>query len=145
MSQPLEPLITQMDEGEEVPIGHSRFLLRATSDRTGGAYTLIESSLGEIGDGPRLHRHTREDETFIVLSGEYAFFVDDDVLTATPGAVVFAPRGRPHRFEVRQPGSRLLHLFIPGGIDDYFRRSHEAIEAGHLTELGAEFGIEFFD
>ena len=87
--------------------------------------------------------HTREDETFIVLEGRYRFFVGDDELIGDQGAVVFCPRNAPHRFEVVSPQSRLLHLFTPGGIDDYFRRNCEALETGRLDALAEEFGIRF--
>ena len=41
--------------------------------------------------------------------------------------------------------SCLLHLFTPGGIDDYFRRNWQAIEDGRLDELAEEFGIRFIE
>lgn len=137
------PMVSAMGAGEVMPINGSSFVLRARSDQTGGVYTLIESSLMEVGAGPGLHVHSREDETFVVLDGRYRFFVGEDEVVGERGAVVFTPRHTPHRFEVASAGSRLLHLFTPGGIDDYFRRSHSAIESGRLDELAAEFGIRF--
>ncbi len=139
------PLATAVGEGEPVPMGTASFVLRARTADTGGMYTLVESSRMNVGDGPGLHLHTREDETFVVLEGLYRFFVGADELIGDHGAVVFCPRNMPHRFEVVSPGSRLLHLFTPGGIDDYFRRNAGALETGRLDALAEEFGIRFLD
>jgi hypothetical protein len=126
-------------------MGTASFLLRARAADTAGLYTLIESSGMDVDDGPGLHVHTREDETFIVLEGCYRFFVGEQELTGEQGMVVFCPRGTSHRFEVASSGSRLLHLFTPGGIDDYFRRNSGAHDAGALDALAAAFGIRFLD
>jgi len=139
------PLVSAAGEGEPVSMGTSSFVIRARADQTAGMYTLIESSRMEVGSGPGLHLHTREDETFIVLDGEYRFFISDEESIGERGAVIFTPRNTPHRFEVAQAGSCLLHLFTPGGIDDYFRRNWQAIQEGQLDELANEFGIRFFD
>ncbi len=126
-----------------MPMGTALFVLRARAGDTGGMYTLVESSRMNVNDGPGLH--TREDETFVVLEGRYRFFVGEAELTGDHGAVVFCPRDTPHRFEVMAPQSRLLHLFTPGGIDDYFRRNSEALDTGRLDALADEFGIRFLD
>ena len=128
-----------------MPMGTASFVLRARAADTGGMYTLVESSRMNVNDGPGLHLHTREDETFVVLEGRYRFFVGEEELMGDHGAVVFCPRDTPHRFEVVAPQSRLLHLFTPGGIDDYFRRNSEALNTGRLDALADEFGIRFLD
>jgi quercetin dioxygenase-like cupin family protein len=124
-------------------MGSSSFVLRMRSDLTGGAFTLVESWDREPGDGPRLHTHSREDETFIALAGAFRIHLGEDQLLLRQGESVFAPRGIPHRFEDLEPGGRLLHLFTPGGIDDYFRRNWQALSEGTIDELGEEFGIVF--
>jgi quercetin dioxygenase-like cupin family protein len=129
--------------GEPVPMGSSSFVLRMRSDLTGGAFTLVESWGREPGDGPALHTHSREDETFIALSGAFRVQLGSEELVLRAGSSVFAPRGIPHRFEDLEPGSRLMHLFTPGGIDDYFRRNWAALSEGSLDELASEFGLVF--
>jgi quercetin dioxygenase-like cupin family protein len=129
--------------GEPVPMGESSFVLRMRSDLTAGAFTLVESWGREPGDGPGLHQHSREDETFIALAGAFRVQLGDDELTLRAGSSVFAPRGVPHRFEDLEHGSRLMHLFTPGGIDDYFRRNWAALQDGTIDELAAEFGLVF--
>ena len=91
------PLISAAGEGEPVSMGTSSFVLRARADQTAGRYTLVESSRVEVGSGPSLHLHTREDETFIVPDGRYRFFIRDEEVIGERGAVIFAPRDTPHR------------------------------------------------
>jgi quercetin dioxygenase-like cupin family protein len=130
--EPPAPFLTQVKEGESLPRLTSRFVVRATGERTGGAFTLVESSRLPIGDGPSLHEHTREDETFIVLSGRYRFYIGEQTLEGAAGSVAFAPKRHPHRFEALDDDCRLLHLFIPGGIDDYFRQQRTDMSNAEL-------------
>jgi quercetin dioxygenase-like cupin family protein len=117
--------------------------VRATAARTEGAYTLVESSRLPIGDGPALHVHSREDETFIVLGGRYRFFVGAQTFEGEVGAVAFAPREHPHRFEALTEDCRLLHLFVPGGIDEYFRRQRAGMSPNERQALASDYGIAF--
>jgi quercetin dioxygenase-like cupin family protein len=129
-----------------------------TSEQSGGAF-----ALGELwvrpGTEPPLHIHAREDETYYVLEGEVTFQLGLDRIEASPGSVVFLPRGIQHGLAVRTPVARLLHLYSPGGIEAAFRSlsqtaparelppapagppSEDAVAA--LTETFGEFGVEF--
>jgi quercetin dioxygenase-like cupin family protein len=49
------------------------------------------------GEGPELHRHPYP-EIFVVHTGEARFELDGTSVTASPGDVVIAPAGTPHRF-----------------------------------------------
>src|SRR5262249_62020325 len=51
---------------------------------TGGAYA-VQQQATQPGGGPALHRHSREDEGFFVLEGEYEFRVGEQTLRAPPG------------------------------------------------------------
>jgi uncharacterized cupin superfamily protein len=65
--------------------------------------------------------HSREDEFFYVLEGEYLFEIDDRHMDAGPGSCVFAPRGTAHTFENTgaTPG-RMLVIVQPAGLDVFF-------------------------
>src|ERR1051326_8412067 len=65
---------------------------------TGGTYAITEGTTPPLG-GPPLHRHSREDESFYILEGEFVFEVDGKLLQAGPGSSVFAPRGTVHLFQ----------------------------------------------
>jgi mannose-6-phosphate isomerase-like protein (cupin superfamily) len=71
-----------------------RVLLR--SEDSGGRIAVIETAPGP-GVSPPLHRHDF-DETFYVMAGRLTFRLGDELSTAGPGELVFAPRGVPHTY-----------------------------------------------
>ena len=71
--------------------------------------------------GPPLHRHSREDEWFYVLEGDYLFEVDGNQMTVGPGHSLFAPRGTAHTFQNIGPRpGRMIVLGQPAGMDVFF-------------------------
>ena len=72
-----------------------------------GAVTLVERVATTRGAMPPLHSRN-EDETYHVLAGEVTFFVGADVVRATPGATVVAPRGVARTYRVEAPDARWL-------------------------------------
>lgn len=119
--------------------------VRASAAETGGRLTLMESSGQTPGGGPRRHIHTREDEAFFVIEGSYTWELGDERVEAVAGAFIWLPRGVPHRFIVGPSGGRMIHLFMPGGIDRYFTEWQAAIAAGEsdVTELAARYGLTY--
>ena len=94
--------------------------VKVSSETTGGAITVWESRR-PAGDsrGPGPHSHPGFDEMFYVLAGEYAFTADGRRFTAPVGTFVFMPRGTFHSFVgTGAIEGRLLHLAVPGGIED---------------------------
>ena len=47
------------------------------------------------------------------------FYVADEVLEATPGTFVYAPRGLPHMFTVDVEPTRVLILASPAGFERF--------------------------
>jgi quercetin dioxygenase-like cupin family protein len=87
---------------------------------TGGAISIVDS-LGPVGSGPPRHVHEREDETFVILTGECEFWLEGQTILKRAGESVFVPRGREHTFRVvgAQP-SRHLTILTPGGFENFF-------------------------
>jgi mannose-6-phosphate isomerase-like protein (cupin superfamily) len=91
-------------------------------EQTGDAISVIENIVPARWDGPPLHHHAF-DETFYVLDGELTFQVGDDLLTAGPGALAFAPRGVHHTFANRgDAAARTLIVCTPARFERYFAR-----------------------
>ncbi|HEY8730907.1 MAG TPA: cupin domain-containing protein [Candidatus Limnocylindria bacterium] len=111
--------------------------VRAATADTGGRLSLIESAGQTPGTGPRRHVHAREDEAFFVIEGSYFWELGGERLSATAGSFIWLPRGVPHRFIVGPSGGRMLHLFMPGGIDRYFVEWQTAIASGETDEFTA--------
>lgn len=106
----------------------NRFL--AVSEDTGGAYAQWEAIVPP-GGGPRLHVHSREDETFYVLEGEVQFLIDGVLQAAGPGTYVSLPAGISHRFRNESTGiARLLITVTPGGLEGLFFEGGVEVEPG---------------
>jgi quercetin dioxygenase-like cupin family protein len=120
-----ETLITAFSSpagaGERIWIVGDTLLFKATADTTGRALTAIECEAAP-GGGPPPHIHEDEDESFYVLEGEFEILLGDRLIQAGPGDFAFVPRGTVHRFaNVGDTPGRLLILFTPGGLEQFFR------------------------
>jgi quercetin dioxygenase-like cupin family protein len=58
---------------------------------SGGAIGVIETVFPP-GDGVPIHMHSREDETFYVVSGTGEFRLRDTTVVRGPGSIIFGPR-----------------------------------------------------
>jgi mannose-6-phosphate isomerase-like protein (cupin superfamily) len=126
--------------GEGVP-GRSRDV-KASGRSTGGSLTVMEFA---IEGGPPRHTHTREDESFFVLTGTLDVECGGDRFEARPGSFVFLPRNLPHVFRsVGGPATGLL-IATPGGLDDYFADLRAALDANadqaELRTIQDAYGI----
>jgi quercetin dioxygenase-like cupin family protein len=93
----------------------------ATGEETNNAFFQFEAIVPP-GGGPPPHIHTREDESFYVVSGELEILVGDSTYQANTGDFVFVPRGTAHRFKNVGAGTAVqLVTFVPAGMERYFR------------------------
>lgn len=100
--------------------------------------------------GPPLHRHSREDEAFFVLEGNFLFEADGKQTHAGPGCFMFLPRGTAHAFQnVGEAPGKMLILAQPAGVENFFseidRATREMREADMnvLLPIFAKHGMEF--
>ena len=87
---------------------------------TNGAFLLMECILAP-GTEPPPHAHSREDELFYVLEGEFDVYVGAQAFKVSTGECVFLPKFTPHAFVIRSPQLRVLALFTPSGLEEAFR------------------------
>ena len=134
----------EQGSGELLQFSGAQVLVKASSESTGGAFTVVE----EIAplDTP-LHVHEREDEWWYIVEGEHVVQVGEDEFRVGPGDTVFGPRGVPHaqRRVVPRVG-RTLEFFSPGGFDGFFRELAEAERTGAsmpqvYADVSAKFGV----
>jgi mannose-6-phosphate isomerase-like protein (cupin superfamily) len=64
---------------------------------------------------PPPHVHSREDELFYVLEGEFDVYVGDQAFTVQTGECIFLPRTKPHGWVIRSARFRMLTLFTREG------------------------------
>ena len=114
--------------------------LKASAGSTGGLLTVLSFSLD---GGPPRHTHTREDEAIYLLAGRLAVECDGQEFAATPGSLVYLPRGRPHTFRSIGGAARGLLIITPGGLENYFAALHAAAAGpeSQVMTLMAEYGI----
>lgn len=96
------------------------------------------------GDGPPVHIHTKEDETYYVLSGEIEVAIADKRETLRQGDCVFLPRGIPHG--LKNPGpetARVLMLIHPPGFEKFLDEMAELRNRGASSEEMAELVARF--
>jgi mannose-6-phosphate isomerase-like protein (cupin superfamily) len=70
---------------------------------------------------PPLHIHRNEDEIFEILEGQFRFWLDGEIVEASQGTIIVAPRNGTHTWKnVGGIPGRMSVTFIPGGLDGFF-------------------------
>jgi quercetin dioxygenase-like cupin family protein len=129
-------------------------IVKATSDSTGGAFSMVYHT-APPGHATPYHLHHVEDEAFYVLDGEFTFVRDGEKTILGPGGYIFLPRGIPHG--IRCSGSApstMLILAMPGTgfvgmMIEMAERATERVlpsptapDVGKLTMLCAKYKID---
>lgn len=141
------PIQVPSDGGKKVNILGIPMVIRIHGRDTGGVVSAVESH-DVPGGGPPPHIHSREDETFQVIEGEYEFMVDGKKFVAKKGTTIFAPRGLPHTYRyLGQAPGRLMCVITPAGFEGFFekvgaltREQQQDIPA--VIAIAEEFGLE---
>jgi quercetin dioxygenase-like cupin family protein len=99
MTDATRAVIVGLYEGTliEGPVG-GPLTFKVRGEQTNGTFTAFENVIPP-GQGPPLHTHANEDESWYVIEGELRFKLDGDVHLAPAGSFVFVPRGTPHCFQ----------------------------------------------
>jgi mannose-6-phosphate isomerase-like protein (cupin superfamily) len=133
--------------------------VKATTEQTGGRYTLVEILVPEFPmEESLLHVHHFEDEGFYILEGEMTFYVGDETIKARPGSFLFGPKDVPHAFSVDSGPAKLLFVLSPAGMEGLIREMGEPArtlsipppqeeppneaEMGRLMDIAARYGAE---
>lgn len=127
------------------------------SEATDGQISLIEF-LGQAGGEPPLHVHSREDEFFYILDGDFTFEAGGQKNHAPTGTFVWFPKDVQHAFVSHRPTGRGLVGLLPGAFEKWFidfSSPAEAMvlppasDAGYTMDIdamlrsGSELGVEF--
>ena len=148
----LQPLIRQPGEGISIAGSpEDPTAITLTGKETGGAFFLINAYSSVPNVGPPLHVHTREDEAWYILEGEYEFRIGDNLVSASPGMTIFGPRNIPHTFHTTGSGHwHVLIMVTPAELEDFFITMGQRIRQNELTpeglkKLARQYGISFLD
>jgi mannose-6-phosphate isomerase-like protein (cupin superfamily) len=116
---------------------------------THGQLAVVEHTLPAGVLGAPVHRHSREDELSIVVSGTLGAWLDGEVVTAEPGAYVWKPRDQWHTFwNAGSTPLRFIEVLLPGGFESYFQQLSQLFQAGScpapeaMGAIAREFGLQ---
>ena len=114
-----------------------RFDVLLRSEHSDGQVGIVEISVPGPWSGPPLHHHDF-DEAFYVLDGELTFQLGDEVRTAGPGTLTFAPRGSHHTLaNLSGAAARYVIVCTPGGFERYFARLAAQVDGGAVPAWAA--------
>jgi quercetin dioxygenase-like cupin family protein len=139
MSTEPQGVIVRPGEGTTIqgPVG-GPLEFKVRGEQTGGSMTAFENEVAP-GEGPPLHQHANEDETWFVRTGLLRFQIGDQAFEAPAGSYVFGPRGVPHAFQnIGSEPAGVLVSFTPAGMEGFFDE-FARLEPG--TEIGPQFAI----
>jgi quercetin dioxygenase-like cupin family protein len=102
------------------------------------------------GEAPPYHKHTREDEVFMLIKGTALIWADDQETELTEGGIVFLPKNIAHGYRITSAKADLLMINTPAGIEGMFRYAGRdratprpdgfEIAVERLTEASEKFG-----
>ena len=123
-----EPLFVPAGTGPFFDLGDHRGNVNISARSSGGAFLLLDLEADPEGGVPP-HIHTREDETFYILKGQFEVQVGNRLVEAGPGDTLFGPRNIAHSWRcISAEGGRLLVLVSPGANFETF--------AGTMAQCG---------
>jgi mannose-6-phosphate isomerase-like protein (cupin superfamily) len=139
------PIILQPGEGRSIDMGSFRMSVKASSDETGGAFTLLEAD-EPPGFGPPMHIHHDAAEAFFVVAGEYVIFVEEQEFACSAGSFIYIPAGVPHGFRVGSEHSRKLNFYTPAAMIGYFdelaQLAGTEMDPEELAQMARRYGME---
>ncbi len=123
-------IVISPGEGKSVQLGGLGIVFKLLAADTGGTFALVEHPIasGTLAAPP--HVHQNEDEASYVLEGNITVEIGNRIIHASPGTLVFKPRGVFHTFwnQTELP-ARVLEIISPAGFERYFE------EVAALAEL----------
>jgi quercetin dioxygenase-like cupin family protein len=148
---PALPFIVPPGGGLDAPLSRLGTIHKVPSVVTAGQLAIVEHTLPPRALAAPRHRHSREDELSIVLSGRIGALLGDEVVEGAAGAYVWKPRDQWHTFWNASDTEelRFIELLLPGGFERYFERLSPMLTAAGgadpdaIAALADEFGIEF--
>ena len=139
-----DPAISLPGDARRI-VSAGTFDLRIHWSATNGAMSVWESLVAPE-EGPPMHIHTAEDETFYVLDGTFRFWCGEESFEAGPGTVAVLPRGIPHTFKnTGGTTGKLLCVCTPGGFEEFFieLERDKVTDPATLAAIGERYGVRF--
>ena len=108
--------------------------LLADSDATGGALSVMRTTMGEGIEGARPHTHSKSAELFYILDGELQLLAGSQVITAGKGDLVIVPPDMAHAFATASGHSADFLIVQAPGLPRFgYFRLVERLSRGEAT------------
>jgi quercetin dioxygenase-like cupin family protein len=133
---------------EKLNVFGTEIIVKVDGSKTGGTMTVVESVVPPASGPPR-HVHSREDETFYVISGRFKLAHGEHEMEAGPGQVIFMPRNVTHTYKnISGEPARLLVTITPAGFEGFFREvsKRQLSPPKDMKEINAvaeKYGLKF--
>ena len=134
----MKPIKTLTVLGERVDV-------LTNGEMTNGASSFIIQTVPP-GGGPPPHLHTREDETFLALDGNFEILSNGEWRPLPCGEALFSARGSVHAFRNAGKDTGRIGVFIaPAGFEDFFEQIEGLTPSDmpKLTAIAEQFGLSF--
>jgi quercetin dioxygenase-like cupin family protein len=142
------PKVVGPQDGRSGFLGSIGVRFMIDGEEAGGGFSLVEHPMSARALAAPLHRHTREDEYSYVIEGRVGALLGDDVLTGSPGDLIFKPRNQWHTFwNAGDEPARILEIISPAGFERFFAELADmggvtAVEPQTLADLCARYELE---
>jgi len=129
-----DALVVRETDAEVLGLAPLSTRLLADSDATGGALSIMRTTMGESIEGARPHTHSTSAELFYILDGQLQLLAGEQVLTAGKGDLVVVPPTMAHAFATT-PGHHADFLIVqaPGLARFGYFRLVERLSRGEAT------------
>jgi quercetin dioxygenase-like cupin family protein len=144
MTDAITAVVVGPDGGTRIegPVG-GPLTFKVRGEQTNGALAVFENVIPP-GQGPPLHTHANEDESWYVIEGDLRFKLAGELHRASAGTFVFVPRRTPHCFQnVADAPARILVTFTPAGMEHFFDRfaALSAPDPAAFVSIGEPLGM----
>ncbi len=127
-------LVVREADAEVLGLAQLSTRLLADSDATGGALSVMRTTMGEGIEGARPHTHSKSAEFFYVLDGELQLLADSQVITAGKGDLVVVPPNMAHAFATTPGRSADFLIVLAPGLERFgYFRLVERLSRGEAT------------
>jgi quercetin dioxygenase-like cupin family protein len=142
------------DDGDAIWMLGGVYTVMAAAGETDGKLTVMEMTIPP-GAAPPPHTHPGGEAVY-VLEGTITYHIGDDAIEGRAGSFFYIPEGTVEFFEpTGDSPARLLVIYIPGGMDQFFREAGETAPSHELppppdappdieriVEIGRRFGMD---
>ena len=144
--------VVGLDDGLRIPA--LQLVSKVQAKDLNGSLSILDGQGLPPGGFISPHTHSREDECFFVMEGEFHYSIGDEMGAASSGSYILKPRGLPHAFcNKGTVPARALMIFTPGGAEAVFQGLADLSSKGMDRDaerkaravFAAQYGVTFHD